>query len=721
MKWRSVVGRQSSVVNILKLTRLSIPFSIFLLALLPRLYRLDAQSLWLDEGSTWQFTQLPWGALFLDLFNPSAAYPLYHVLLKGWVALVGDSEFALRLPSALAGAAAAVLVYWAARERAHDESEPSSFVRLISSLVAPLLMALAPFALWYGQEAKVYSLLLCCAAAFTWLLLRALRLNTWRAWLILALVACFSVFVHRLAILLVVAGGAAWLSMPPKAGGGAQATGSTAEAWYRRRWFTRLLPTLGLLLLSGAVLYAMTRGLGADRAATGAYIPAGPLEALWLTFSRFSLDRWPGDAPWWWFAPWGVLLGWGLLRVSAACSIQHAGYRFARALLCLLLVPLGLFLIQLVFTRLYEARYLIIVFPVWALILAEPLRWSGSRRQEAGSRRQGGTVQLLLPAAFLLLAILTIPASLFQAERGLFSGAPVKEQYREALRELATRIHPDDAVVIHPGYLRPLYAYYMPRLNADSAPEPLTFADFWQGETSYGQREWDIERRAKLAGYSRSFLLIAPDHARTVDVPKAGDEYGLVGLFWQYSREQNTWPCGIWRYNGAHLFCQEAPERYISGEVLQPVTPAEAVFGEELRLLGYTLKPTDPQQRGVYHAGGNLPVSLFWEVNQPLTTDYSFFLHLCQACDLPPVASDDGQPLGGYLPTGSWLPGKPARDDRAIHLPKDLPPGQYTLLLGVYRPGDPSPTARLTVRGGDTLGNDRLILGTVQIEIGENE
>ena len=28
----------------------------------------------------------------------------------------------------------------------------------------------------------------------------------------------------------------------------------------------------------------------------GRDIPAGPLQALWLTFMRFSLDRWPGDA-----------------------------------------------------------------------------------------------------------------------------------------------------------------------------------------------------------------------------------------------------------------------------------------------------------------------------------------------------------------------------------------------------------------------------------------
>jgi hypothetical protein len=259
----------------------------------------------------------------------------------------------------------------------------------------------------------------------------------------------------------------------------------------------------------------------------------------------------------------------------------------------------------------------------------------------------------------------------------------------------------------------------MGRLSADPAPEPISFGNFWRGETSFGQREWDIERREKLAGHTRSFLLVAPDHARTVDVPLPGDEYGLVGNFWAYTREQRAWPCGIWRYNGAHLLCQEAPEAYYTGEAPQPTTPASAVFGGNLRLLGFTLKATTAAGPGVYRAGGTLPISLFWDVAAQPDEDYSLFLHLCQRCDAPPAASEDGPPLEGYLPTSSWLPGKPARDDRSIVLPPDMPPGRYTLLLGLYHPDDPSEVGRLAVAGGETIGDDRLILGTVEIVAGE--
>ena len=93
---------------------------LFVIGLAPRLYRLGAQSLWLDEGGTWSEvtgrTGKGWLALLGELFSKDAAYPLYHILLKVWVTLAGDSEWALRFPSALAGAATVTVLYYAALE-----------------------------------------------------------------------------------------------------------------------------------------------------------------------------------------------------------------------------------------------------------------------------------------------------------------------------------------------------------------------------------------------------------------------------------------------------------------------------------------------------------------------------------------------------------------------------------------------------------------------------
>jgi hypothetical protein len=657
-------------------------------ALLIRIYRLDAQSLWLDEGSSWRMAGQSWTILLGDLFRPNAAYPLYHLLLKGWMLLFGSSEQALRFPSALAGALAVPAMYGAAieLERLAGNTPRRPFSPF--ALSTALIVLVSPFAIWYSQEAKVYSLLLLFAACLTWAFLRALHRNTNRIWLIVGCIALIAVGIHRLAALLIIAGGWAWLLGRRRPNG---------------------VPLLAPLILVGtsiALVAAMVAGLGSDRAATGAYIPADPLTALGLTFSRFSLDRWPGDVPWWWLVPGGILLTLGITRLAG--DLRGTRRSAAIVVLTLFITPLLLFVIQLSFTGIYEARYLIIVLPAWAFVLSYPI--AGNRRPTLRREPIGYGLILL---AFLSMALV----ALFQPRFGIFSGDPVKEQYREAIAELAQRVHPDDAIVLHPSYIEPLYAYYMARMSRDPAPAPIGFIDFWQGETAYGQREWDTERRRKLAGYTRSFLLIAPDHARTVDAPQPGDEYGLVGLFWQFSRDQRTWPCGIQRYQGVHLLCQEAPEAYVTGTEPQPATSTTAVFGNNLELLGYTLKPTHPDGPGIYRAGGNLPISFFWDVRSAPDADLSMFIHLCRDCSLPPLAADDSPPLQGYLPTSSWLPGKPARDDRAVALPADLEPGEYTVLIGWYRPDDPI-AGRLPVQAPATLGNDRLLLTTVQIVAG---
>lgn len=164
-----------------------------------------------------------------------------------------------------------------------------------------------------------------------------------------------------------------------------------------------------------------------------------------------------------------------------------------------------------------------------------------------------------------------------------------------------------------------------------------------------------------------------------------------------------------------HVFCQDSPEAYETGAVQSPTTLFPAQFGSEVLLQGYTLKATTPAGPGVYRAGGSLPITLFWDVTRQPTRDYSVFLHLCQDCDQPPVASEDAPPLEGYLPTSVWLPSKPVHDERAIPLPASMSAGRYTLLLGMYRPGDPAETARLPIQGQRMLPPNRLVLGTVEI------
>jgi uncharacterized membrane protein len=73
------------------------------------------------------------------------------LLLRPWRSLGGDSEFALRYPSALFGALAVPCGFVLARQL--------GFSRRIGLLLG-LLLATSPYLVWYGQEAKMYTLLL---------------------------------------------------------------------------------------------------------------------------------------------------------------------------------------------------------------------------------------------------------------------------------------------------------------------------------------------------------------------------------------------------------------------------------------------------------------------------------------------------------------------------------------------------------------------------------
>ena len=132
-----------------------------------RLFRLGRQSLWVDEVFTWQTAGVGegWGMARL-LENVHG--PLYSALLHLWAGFAGDSEWALRLPSAILGVAlVAAIARLSARWLGEETAAPAAW-----------LAAGSPFLVWYAQEARNYTLLMLCACLSTWLLLGLRRAVT---------------------------------------------------------------------------------------------------------------------------------------------------------------------------------------------------------------------------------------------------------------------------------------------------------------------------------------------------------------------------------------------------------------------------------------------------------------------------------------------------------------------------------------------------------------
>jgi hypothetical protein len=103
----------------------------------------------------------------------------------------------------------------------------------------------------------------------------------------------------------------------------------------------------------------------------------------------------------------------------------------------------------------------------------------------------------------------------------------------------------------------------------------------------------------------------------------------------------------------------------------------EAQLGESVRLLGYDLEP--PQAR----PGEGLTLTLYWQCLRTMDTSYTVFVHLLQpSADIH--AQRDSLPGQGSLPTTSWVEGEVIVDPYEIPLSTDAPPGDYTIIAGLY-------------------------------------
>ena len=160
--------------------------------------------LWLDEAITIEIARRSVPALFAALRHDGAP-PLYYLLLHFWTAVFGGSDIAVRALSGVLSVAT-LPVAWVAGRRvarvaaAFGHVERSSTHR--AGTAALLLFATSPYAIRYGSETRMYSLVVLLVLLFGLAVARALEQPRWGRWIPLTLATAALAYTHYWTFLL---------------------------------------------------------------------------------------------------------------------------------------------------------------------------------------------------------------------------------------------------------------------------------------------------------------------------------------------------------------------------------------------------------------------------------------------------------------------------------------------------------------------------------------
>jgi len=116
-----------------------------------RIYKLDYQSLWIDEifSILQSSPEKSFGSMYKYLREFDPHPPLYYFSLHGFLTIFGDTTWVARFFSATCGIAGIFAIYYLAKE----------FLNKKVGLIAALITSINYFHLIYSQEARMYSLM----------------------------------------------------------------------------------------------------------------------------------------------------------------------------------------------------------------------------------------------------------------------------------------------------------------------------------------------------------------------------------------------------------------------------------------------------------------------------------------------------------------------------------------------------------------------------------
>ncbi len=615
--------------------------ALLLAAFALRAYNLGTQELRGDEAFSWLFANRPLVEIVPFLIEEADPHPPLHYLQVGaWLQLTGESEYALRYVSALAGLLLLPAMWrlggWVAGRRL--------------GMLLVLLTAVSPSLIWLSQDVRnQYTFAMLFTTLATVVLVQ--QVAKWslastgqrsmvkfgRAFVVpYGVLAALAMYSHYYAVFALLAHGLFLLFVP-------------AHRRFLPAWVTS---GVGAFVLFLPWVWVMLFRLAGKQLAD----PSTPEFAIFLTQIGVELSLGRGVTTVWW-ARWVFLIlagvaalgGWALFKKhpqgNAPPLPAGAGILFVS---WLLLTAVGIFLI--LFRRsTFNAFYVTVAAPAWLMLIGVGLLvlWQKGR----GWRGLSGLI--------LLGWMLTTAVSLNQQ---YFDTAVSKTWgYRDMTAHLAREVEPaTDVFIAH--FPDPSFDYYLRDI-----PLPRTIAPRYPDQPP-------AETRAQLAQLAAEYdrLWFVPAHRSGWDPEDIAYEW----LEFETLREQMA------TYQRLDLLAYR-PTRTLP----QVAHPVQRTLRDELTLQQAFVTvngvPADLTQPLRLTPGDTLRVTLNWEALSDVGESYTAFVHLLGADGLM-VTQHDGIPVNGQRPTLYWQTGQSFLDTHELNIPLETAVENGTLFVGLY-------------------------------------
>ncbi len=672
-----------------------------------RIYALDAQSLWNDEGTSVALSQLS-----LEAITYAAARdihpPLYYYLLHFWMPLVGQSEFAARFLSVIAGVLTVAVTFRITYVFFDEEV----------AIIAAFFSAFSSFQIYYSQEARMYIGVTLFATisvyAMTQMLRRAEQVKSPESETLAPHVAVRTTHSHvgvgirqsqienpisilqppisnsrtkrSLFWLLYVAATIAMLYTQYVGAFVVIAENLAFAVWFVLAWRdTRL-----------TIWHSVAFWVVAQLIVGLAFLP-------WYLFAGNQLAMWPSISE-----PFDLLtLLWRVLNVFSVGTTLDAGtalpialafgvlffigWRQTRdahvnwviaTLILWTLVPVGAMYVVSLSRPAYNPKFLLLATPEFFILCARGLSEIHPgiflhHREGHAARWIGNPLVWVLWIISVLAAVGFVPS----LRNYYFDPQYARDDYRLIVKFIDTNARDGDGILV-------------------DAPGQIDVVRYYRR----GDQQLFLLPRMRPAD---------PAATRTDVDEMLGKVKRLFAIY--YATHQSD-PQGIIETRLAERAFKARDEWH--GDVrlvVYGIAPAErgamnavnVQVGDELALGGFRL---DGAQARV---GDILTLTLGWRVVLAPSARYKVFVHLLDANDQV-IAQRDGEPVGDTRITTTWRAGESFADNYGIFIESGTPPGEYRIEIGMYR-ADNGARLPITAPDGRSVG-DRLIVGTVVVK-----